>query len=205
MCPIMPERLATTDANVQVTEMVGSGPYRYKADERVAGSLVVYERNADYVPRGDGMADGTAGPKVAWFDRVEWHIIPDPATAAAALQEGEVDWWLTPDPDLLRSLRKRPKVTVETLWPAGLIATLRFNHLNPPFDNPAIRRAIIRAVSQTDYMIGMVGTDPSLWRDRVGYFCPGSAMANSGGMEALTGPRDLGAVRRALEQAGYAG
>jgi peptide/nickel transport system substrate-binding protein len=204
MCPIMPERLATTDAYSQVTEMVGSGPYRYKADERVAGSMVVYERNTQYVPRADGIADGTAGPKVAWFDRVEWHIIPDPPTVAAALQEGEVDWWLTPDADLLPALRRRPKVTVETIWPTGLIATLRFNHLNPPFDNPAIRRAIIRAVSQTDYMIGMVGTDPSLWRDRVGYFCPGCSMASSTGMEALTSPRDLGAVRRALEQAGYA-
>src|SRR5215469_10129089 len=30
MCPIMPERLAMTDPYKQVTEMVGSGPYRYK-------------------------------------------------------------------------------------------------------------------------------------------------------------------------------
>jgi peptide/nickel transport system substrate-binding protein len=203
MCAIMPERLAGAEPFTEVTEVVGSGPYCYKADERVVGSLVVYERNTEYVPRDGGVADGTAGPKVAWFDRVEWHIIPDQATAAAALQDGEVDWWLTPDADLLTALRKRPKITVETLWPTGLIATLRFNHLHPPFDNPAIRRAIVHAVSQTDYMIGMAGTDPAMWRDRVGYFCPGSAMASNAGMEALTSPRDLGAVRRALEQAGY--
>jgi peptide/nickel transport system substrate-binding protein len=35
ICAIMPERLATTDPFNQVTEMVGSGPYRLKADERV--------------------------------------------------------------------------------------------------------------------------------------------------------------------------
>jgi peptide/nickel transport system substrate-binding protein len=205
MCPIMPERLASTDPFTQVTEMVGSGPYRYKADERVAGSLVVYERSTDYVPRASGIVDGTAGPKVAWFDRVEWHIIPDPATVAAALQQGEVDWWLTPDADLLPMLRRQPKVTVETVWPTGFIATLRFNQLNPPFDNPAMRRAIIRAVSQADYMVGMVGTDPALWRDHVGYFCPDTPMANSAGLEALMGSRDLGAVRAALAQAGYKG
>ena len=51
MCCIMPERLAQTDAMKQVTEMVGSGPYRFVAAERVAGSRVVYERFADYVPR----------------------------------------------------------------------------------------------------------------------------------------------------------
>ncbi|WP_428484575.1 ABC transporter substrate-binding protein [Rhodopila sp.] len=205
LCPIMPERLAATDPFTQVTEMVGSGPYRYKPDERVAGSLVVYERNTDYIPRSGGTADGTAGPKVAHFDRVEWHIIPDPQTVAAAIQQGEVDWWLSPDADLLPVLRRQPDVTVETVWPTGFVATMRFNQLHPPFDNPAIRRAIIGAVSQADYMIGMVGTDPSLWRDRVGYFCPGTPMASTAGMAALTGPRDLGAVRAELAKAGYAG
>src|SRR5579859_3678955 len=64
MCPIMPERLAATDPYKQVTEMVGSGPYRYIASERVPGSLVVYERNAKYVPRPNGTPSGTAGPKI---------------------------------------------------------------------------------------------------------------------------------------------
>lgn len=46
VCAIMPERLAATDPFKQVTEMVGSGPYRFKADERVQGSRFVYERFA---------------------------------------------------------------------------------------------------------------------------------------------------------------
>jgi len=44
MCAIMPERLAATDPFKQVTEVVGSGPFRFKADERVPGSFVAYER-----------------------------------------------------------------------------------------------------------------------------------------------------------------
>ena len=75
------------------------------AKERVVGSLLVYERFAGYVPRTDGTPDWTAGPKIAHFDRVEWHVIPDPATAAAALQTGEIDWWENPTADLLPSLR----------------------------------------------------------------------------------------------------
>ncbi|MFX7784546.1 ABC transporter substrate-binding protein, partial [Acinetobacter baumannii] len=54
MPAIMPERLAGGDPDKAITEMVGSGPYRFKADERVAGDRVVYERFADYVPRGSG-------------------------------------------------------------------------------------------------------------------------------------------------------
>ena len=88
MCPIMPERLASTDPYKQVTEMVGSGPYRYIANERVSGSRVVYERFAGYVPRSSGVASGTAGPKVAHFDRIEWRIIPDEATVAGATADG---------------------------------------------------------------------------------------------------------------------
>lgn len=205
MCPIMPERLALTDPFTQVTEMVGSGPYRYVADERVPGDRVVYQRNQAYVPRSDGSADGTAGPKVAYFDRVEWRLMPDPTTVAAALQQQEIDWWLSPDADLLPLLRHSRHLTVEPLSSTGYISTLRFNHLQPPFDNPAIRRAVLGAVSQANYMIGMVGTDPALWRDGVGYFCPDTPMANTAGMEAMARPRNLNAVRKALAAAGYKG
>ena len=89
---IMPERLALTDANKQVTEMVGSGPYRFVTAERVPGSRVVYERFSAYVPREGGPATFTAGPKIAHFPRVEWHVIPDASTAVNALANGEVDW-----------------------------------------------------------------------------------------------------------------
>ena len=57
MLPIMPERLARTDPFKQVTETVGSGPFRFKADERVPGSRVVYERFAGYKPRETGTPD----------------------------------------------------------------------------------------------------------------------------------------------------
>jgi peptide/nickel transport system substrate-binding protein len=205
MCPIMPERLAMTDPYKQVTEMVGSGPYRYKADERVAGSLVVYERNTKYVPRQNGTPDGTTGPKIAHIDRIEWHIIPDPATVAATVQRGEIDWWLVPQADLLPLLRKQRSVKVENIVPTGFIATMRFNQLNPPFDNPAIRRALLGAVQQSDYMIGMVGADEDLWRVPCGYFTPNTPLASDVGMEAITSKRDLAKVRRDLDAAGYKG
>jgi len=205
ICAIMPERLAATDPNQQISEMIGSGPFRYKADERVPGSRVVWERFAGYVARGDGVPSGTAGPKIAHFDRVEWRIIPDGGTVAAALQKGEVDWWLVPNADLLPILQKTQTLKVESIDPAGLIATLRFNHLVPPFDNAELRRAMLGAVNQSDYMIGMVGADTKLWREHCGYFCPGTPMASDAGMEALTGLRDLEAVKRAIDAAGYKG
>ena len=82
MWAIMPARLAQADASKPLTEMVGSGPFRFKAEERVPGSLLVYERFADYVPRNEP-AERTAGGKVAHFGRVEWRISPDMATTTA--------------------------------------------------------------------------------------------------------------------------
>ncbi|HEY6434699.1 MAG TPA: ABC transporter substrate-binding protein [Acetobacteraceae bacterium] len=204
MCAIMPERLATTDPYKQVTEMIGSGPFRYKADERVPGSLVVYEKFAGYVPRADGTPSGTAGPKRVYLDRVEWHTIKDPSTVAGAMQQGEIDWWLTPDADLLPLLAGK-KITVRTNDPTGFVATMRFNQLHPPFDNPAMRRAMLGAVDQTEYMIGMVGTDPEMRHVPCGVFTPGTPMASDAGLDVLTSPRDLPKVKSALEAAGYKG
>ena len=82
VCAIMPERLAKTPPTQQITEMVGSGPFRFLPDERMAGARIVYERFADYVPRPGAAQSRLAGAKLAYFDRVVWSIIPDQATAA---------------------------------------------------------------------------------------------------------------------------
>ena len=136
LCPMMPERLASTDPFKAITDMTGSGPYKYNAAERVAGSRLVYDRFTDYVPRETGAIETTAGPKRPVFDRVEWSIIPDNATAVAALQRGEIDWLQTPGPDLLGVLRKDSKITVRTIAPTGLVAFMRFNQLLPLLRQP---------------------------------------------------------------------
>jgi peptide/nickel transport system substrate-binding protein len=202
---IMPARLAATDANTQVTEMVGSGPYRFLTDQHISGALVAYQRFEGYQPRGDGPQSFTAGPKIAHFERVEWHVIPDPATSLAALTDGEMDWWQEVAPDLLPAVRAAPNLTVARLDPAGGIAILRFNALFPPFDNPAIRRALLGAINQDDFMQAAAGDDHSLWKDRVGVFSPGTPLASDAGIEVLTGPRDLARVRAELLKAGYDG
>jgi peptide/nickel transport system substrate-binding protein len=204
-CPVMPERLARTPFNVQVGEMVGSGPFRYIAAERVAGSRNVYEKFDGYVPRSSGTPSFAAGPKVVHIDRVEWVTIPDAATAAAALQVGEVDWWEQPQPDLIPLLRRHRDILVEAKERGGLMGMIRFNHLVPPFDNPAIRRAFLAGVNQTEYMQAVMGEERSLWNDRCGFFLPGSPIATEAGLEVMTGPRSFDTVKRDLDAAGYKG
>ena len=204
-CVIMPERLAQTPPTTQVSEVVGSGPYRFVANERIAGSLNVYVRNEAYVPRSSGTPSMLAGPKVAHFDRVEWHTIPDAATAAAAVQSGEIDWWDQATSDILPALRKNPAVTVKVYDTTGFMAMIRPNSRQPPFNNPGVKRAVMWAIQQSDFLTAIAGEDRAMWHDKVGFFHPNSPFANDAGMEALTAPRDFDKAKRMLEAAGYKG
>ena len=202
ICFMMPERFARTDAFTQVRAAIGSGPFRFKADEFNSGSLVAYERNPIYVPR-DEAASLTAGGKRAGFARVEWNVITDAATSAAALQTGEVDWFEQPPPELQQLLRRSRDIVVEPIDPLPVNGSMRLNHLQPPFDDKRMRQALLPAIQQADYMAAIVGTDPSLFRADAGVFTPGTPMASSTGLEPLTGPRSFERAKALLREAGY--
>jgi peptide/nickel transport system substrate-binding protein len=203
MCAMMPERLAKTDPFKAVSEMVGSGPFRFKADEWVSGARAVYTKFERYQPREEISTGWTAGGKVVHFERVEWVTSPDDGTSASAMQAGEMDWWELPVADLLPLLKKTGKIRVEIKDHNGTLGMLKMNNLQPPFNNAAIRRALLGAVVQRDYMTAIVGDDATMWKDGVGIFTPGTDMASDAGMEVLNGPRDLAKVRAAIKDAGY--
>jgi peptide/nickel transport system substrate-binding protein len=201
---IMPERIAKSDAFKQISEYIGSGPLRFVRDEWVAGDRAVFEKFADYVPR-DEPASWLAGGKRVLVDRVEWKIMPDPSTAAAALQNGEVDWWENPISDLVPLLRKNRNVMVDIADPLGNVGSFRMNHLFPPFDDVRARRAVLMALSQEDYMRAVVGDDQELWKPLPGFFTPGTALYNEEGGDILKGPRNLDAAKKLLAESGYDG
>lgn len=205
MCAMMPERIASLDPAKPITEMVGSGPYRYIASERLQGARNVYERFDRYAPRESGTPDWTAGPKVTHFDRVEWTTLPDASTASAALMTGEQDWWENASLDLLPALRARRDIRVAVTDKTGWIGVMRANHTQPPFNNPAIRRAFWGGLEQASVMQGIVGNEPSLFQDGVGMFCPGTPMASDAGLEVMKGPRDYEKVKQEILAAGYKG
>ncbi len=202
---MMPERLANTDPFTAIGEFIGSGPFRFNAAERVQGSRFVYDRFEAYVPRPSGIASWSSGPKHVHFDRVEWRVTPDSATASAALQAGEVDWWENPPNDLLPPLRRHRDLVTSVLDPTGLLGFGRFNHLHPPFDNPKLRRALLGAVDQAEFMTAAAGADPDAWRAGIGFFPYGTPFASDAGLAAITGPRDLEKVRREVAASGYNG
>jgi peptide/nickel transport system substrate-binding protein len=201
---IMPERVAKTDPFKQITEYIGSGPMRFVKNEWVPGAKAAFERFPGYAPRSEP-GSWLAGAKRMLVERVEWVVMPDPATAAAALQSGEIDWWENPISDLVPLLRKNRNVAVDIADPLGNIGSFRMNHLYPPFNDVWARRAVLMAMSQEDYMRAIVGDDDNLWKPLPGFFTPGTPLYTEEGGEILKGPRNLDAAKKLLAQSSYAG
>ena len=201
---IMPERIAKTDPFTLISEFVGSGPMKFKRDEWNPGSLAVFELNRDYQPRSEP-ASWLSGGKQMHFDRIEWLILPDDATKAAALQNNEIDWWENPVPDLVPLLKRNKNITVDIADPLGNIGSFRMNHLHPPFNDVRVRRAVMMALSQEDYMRAVVGDDTALWKTLPSFFTPGTSAYTEAGGELLKGPRRYDEAKKLLAEAGYDG
>jgi peptide/nickel transport system substrate-binding protein len=154
---MMPERIARTDPNAQITEVIGSGPFRFVAEEWVPGSKVVYEKFKDYVPRNEPPSQA-AGGKVVYVDRVESTYIPDHGVAMAALAGGELDLHESPATDLLALVEDNPDVVVIPNDKLGYQLFMVLNHLNPPFDNKSVRQAVLSGMKQNEFLMAMAGT-----------------------------------------------
>ncbi len=198
---IMRTREALTDPDVQVTEAIGSGPFRFVKDEWVPGSKVVYRKNADYVPRAEP-ARAMAGGKLAGVDRIELLWLPDAQTSTQALIKGEIDLLETPSVDFLPFLRAARGITLLGGERSDdYVGLIRLNHLQPPFDKVAMRQAMYKLVNQEDMLRAMIG-DPAYYRVCHGLITCGSPAANDGGRAMLAGHDPKGAAA-AFRAAGY--
>jgi peptide/nickel transport system substrate-binding protein len=204
-CIMVPQRIAEgTDPYKQMTSTIGSGPFRFLADEYVIGSHAAMVPFEKYVPR-DEPASFTSGGHKVLVDRVEWKMIPDAATAANALLTGEVDWLEMPMPDLLPLLKKSSDIVVGRLDDWGFISQLRPNHLNPPTSNPAFRRAVMAAMDQREVMDAIMGGDPDSTIVPMGFLATGKKEVDLAGIEALTKRKSTAEIKDMLAKAGYAG
>ena len=190
-----------TDPKKPVTTAIGSGPFRYVAGERVSGSRIVWERNPDYVPRNE-LPDGTAGGRVVKVDRVEWDILPDPATTVAALQAGEVDFVEQPALDLLPLLASNQHIKIERLTSISNQTMLRANNLQWPFTDVRARQALNYVIDQGDEMSAAFG-DPSNWTRCNSFFVCGGPYGIDTGAEGFH--QDFDKARQLLREAGYKG
>ena len=183
---MMPERIAKTPGSEQVKEIVGSGPYKFRADLHEPGVKIVLEKFADYKPRSEP-PNWASGAKIAKLDRVEMLGMPDAQTQVSALIRGEVDYLERVPADLLPLLDAKSGAKAEVISKFGFQAIMRMNHLQPPFDNIKVRQAVARAIDRTMYAAVVAG-DPSFATDCAAIFGCGMPYESKDGIPAATSP-----------------
>ncbi|SEP45047.1 peptide/nickel transport system substrate-binding protein [Rhodospirillales bacterium URHD0017] len=199
---MMPKEQASVDANSQLTEAIGSGPFIFKKDEWKPGEKAVYLKNPKYKPRSEP-ASAMSGGKVVKVDRVEWIWIGDTQTQVSALINGEVDLVEIVPPDLLPLLAKEKAVKVLATNTWGRQYSMRFNVTTKPFDNAKVRQAVLYALAQKEFLDANSG-NPDYYKECKSVFPCGSPLESTKGWEdKLSG--NIAKAKEILASSGYDG
>ena len=199
---MMPKRIADTPATQAIKEHIGSGPFKFVANEFKPGVKVVYEKNKDYVPRKEP-ASGLAGGKVVNVDRVQWISMADSMTMVNALLNNEIDYVETVPYDLIPLVKANDRVTVRVLDRLGMQPMYRFNQLNPPFNNKLIRQAAMYAIGQEDVLKAQVG-NPEYFKTCAAVFgCNLPYSSDTHGVKIVKS--DIAKAKQLLKEANYKG
>lgn len=199
---MMPERIANTNPYIPITDPIGSGPYIFSMRDWDPVNKVVYLRNDAYVPR-EEPTSLAAGGKVAKLDRIELVYYPDRETAIDALTVNEVQYVESLTLELANQIRDETGVVVTVSAPAGNVGMAVFNHLIPPFDNADIRRAVILAMDQREYM-GAALEDADYWWPCPSVYACGTQYSTPYA-ENILSKTDVEAAKAALQAANYDG
>jgi peptide/nickel transport system substrate-binding protein len=124
--------------------------------------------------------------------------MPDVSSQVSALVTGELDYVERLPADVLPVLERNRNVRVQVVSPYGYQGILRFNHLQPPFDDARVRRAVMLAVDQAQYLPAVAGRADYARECRSMYGC-GTRYETTAGMPPAT---DMVAARQLLAQSG---
>ncbi len=123
---------------------VSSGPW--KLTEWQAGTRIVLQRNSDYAW---GPPFVHAGPPN--IEKLNFRVLPEPATATAAFEAGEVDQ-IAITPSDVKRIEATNKYDIQKFLRLGVGLFMEFNVTKPPFDDLNVRRAMNHAINKEDVM-----------------------------------------------------
>jgi peptide/nickel transport system substrate-binding protein len=196
---MMPANIASAQANDQIKETIGSGPFKFARDEWQPGEQAVYTKNPDYVPRSEAPS-GSIGAKRVYLDKITWRYIADHFEAAEALASGEMDWWQEPPLDFVPKVQQNPDLQTILLDAQGW---LRPNCLHPPFNNKKARQALLHMMDQETYLAWALGQQQH-YRACYSVFPCGDPYATTSGAAPMI-EHDLARARELVKESGYDG
>ncbi len=169
---------------------IGTGPFRVIAFNQ--GESVVFEKNPNYYD-----ADAVS------LDKLTFRLIPDPATALAAFEAGDVDGIESvPSPEI-------PRLSVEDngfmIVPALGTTYAFFNPNQAPLDNLNVRKALSMAIDRSEIIefVLQSADTPALGLVPPGMTLAGEDFTDGRDTFGLSETADVEGAQAALVEAGY--
>ena len=157
---IMPPEMYNVPAADGANVLIGTGPYKYA--EWVPGDHLLVERFDEYKPV-SGEFSFMSGEKVAYFDTVDYVVVPDTNARIAALRTGEIDVIDGEIPsDFVDTLAADPNLVVQIFTNNSTRDGAWIDNVDGPLADAAIRRAFAMAYPVEDALRAAVG-DERFW------------------------------------------
>ena len=163
---------------------IGSGPFRLERWQ--ANQRVVLVRNPDF-------PTALGGPAAA--DRLVFRIVPEASTMLTELITGNVDVDIAVPPDQTRPIERSAPLELHA-FPGRTVYYVGWNNERPPFDDPALRRALASAIDRREIIDALLYGKGEIANSTI----PPSHPLHPD-TEPL--PYDLEDARRRLERAGW--
>jgi len=122
------------------TKPIGTGPFKLVDFKR--GDSIRLVRNPDYFKKNR-----------PFLDEITFRVIDSRATRMLAFSTGDFDITFPSDVtvSLMKDIKARAPNAVCQVTPAGTQVNLMVNRVNPPFDNPDIRKAMSLALDRKPF------------------------------------------------------
>ncbi|MGC9530489.1 MAG: ABC transporter substrate-binding protein [Candidatus Bipolaricaulaceae bacterium] len=200
---IYPAEIAQAAGNQPIApdDYIGTGPYRFV--EWKTGDYILLERFDDYVGRTEE-PNGFAGKRTAYFDRLQFFMVPEDNARLVGIQAGTYDYVVNIPNDLLVNVEGDPNITPiivdnPPIYPIALV-----NNKQGITTNAALKEAMLVALDMESIMLAGYG-DPKFWQLNGSYFAPGIRWHVPGAGEGKYNRADPAAARQLAAAAGYAG
>lgn len=186
----------SVDASGIWVRAIGTGPFKV-TDWRRA-EFIELERHDRYSAR-EEPTDGYAGAKAPKVDRIRFLVIPEPATAKAALLAGNIDLWASIDPKYAKELGADKRLRLVSS-PTASINALVMQTNDPLLADKRVRQAINAAIDVA--ALAEAATD--------GYAKPNTSPVPLssryfGDVQRRGHQYDVAKAKRLLAEAGYRG
>ena len=158
---IMPPEMYDVPAAEGADVMIGTGPYQF--NEWVPGDHLLVERFDDYQPVNTPFSF-MAGEKIAFFDTINYVVVPDVNAKIAALEVGQIDLISGEIPsDFVDTLGRDPDLNVQIIRNNSSRDGAWLDNIDGPFTDARVRQAFAMAYPVEDALRAAVG-DERFWQ-----------------------------------------